>query len=234
MNWFRFYHAALHDPKVQCLPSPLFRDWVNILCVASEESARGSLPDAEKLSYSLRKTIKSTEKVLRALVEVGLLDEDAGTLTIHNWSLRQPNSDGSRDRMRASRDRHSDALEQNREENRTEQSSDPSDRVPPQAASPPRQRFFDTSSRGKEIGALIDEAKAHGYELDASHVGGILKRYPKGAVWDALLKAQGDKVANYESRMEVILSGNSTSGSRPTGARPGTTTTPADEARARW
>ncbi len=84
-------------------------------------------------------------------------------------------------------------------------SSDPSDRHTPAAPSP-RQRFFKSGSRGKQIGALIDEARAHGYELDASHVGGMLKRYPKGAVWDALVKAQGDKVANYESRMEDTLS----------------------------
>ena len=86
---------------------------------------------------------------------------------------------------------------------------DQGSKVPPSAgtaAPSPRQRFFDTSSLGKQNGALIDEARAHGYELDANHTGGMLKRYPKGAVWDALLKAQGDKAANYESRMESVLS----------------------------
>ena len=92
-----------------------------------------------------------------------------------------------------------------RREEKQEKSSDPSDRHTPAAPSP-RQRFFDTSSLGKQNGALIDEARAHGYELDANHTGGMLKRYPKGAVWDALLKAQGDKAANYESRMESVLS----------------------------
>ncbi|KKL18839.1 hypothetical protein LCGC14_2471530, partial [marine sediment metagenome] len=175
---------------------------------------------------------------LQRLTDAGLLDTN-GDIKVHNWDDRQPNSDASRDRMRASRERYrpvteplptsdSNALEQNREEKRrTEQSATP-------PALPPRQQFFDTQSRGKEIGALIDEAKAHGYELDASHVGGILKRYPKGAVWDALLKAQGDKAANYESRMEGILSGSAKSGSQPTRAGAGTTTTPADRAAREW
>ena len=33
MNWFRFYHGALHDPKVQSLRPELFKFWVNLLCL---------------------------------------------------------------------------------------------------------------------------------------------------------------------------------------------------------
>ena len=197
MNWFRFYHSALHDPKVQCLSAPLFRDWVNILCVASEESARGSLPDAEKLSYSLRKTIKSTEKVLRALVEVGLLDEDAGMLMIHNWSLRQPNSDGSRDRMRASRERHGDALEQNREEQNREEGSVSVDhsendlpQPPPAAAFKEAISAFLSADATFRVARLVDLGDALGYRRNGGFCAAIVKKHGHGmVVVDALIAA---------------------------------------------
>jgi len=34
-GWFRFYNDALDNPKVQLLPSDLFKTWVNLLCIAS-------------------------------------------------------------------------------------------------------------------------------------------------------------------------------------------------------
>ena len=236
MNWFRFYHAALHDPKVQCLPSPLFRDWVNILCVASEESARGSLPDAEKLSYSLRKTIKSTRKVLRALVEVGLLDEDADMLTIHNWSLRQPNSDGSRDRMRASRDRHGDALEQNREEQNREEGSVSVDhsgndlpQPPPAAAFKEAITAFLSADATSRVARLVDLGDALGYRRDGGFCAAIVKKHGHGmVVVDALIAAataKGDPweyvertLGNEEARRNAARSGRQ----GEVDARPGT------------
>ena len=51
-RWFRFYDGALNDAKVQRLPAPLFKAWVNLLCLASMHD--GVLPPVADISFSLR------------------------------------------------------------------------------------------------------------------------------------------------------------------------------------
>jgi hypothetical protein len=94
MKWFRFYDDALHDPKVQRLAPPLFKEWVNILCLANRGEPRGLLPSAQDIGYALRRSEAATERTLHQLVEAGLLDRDeAGDLWPHNWSGRQFRAD---------------------------------------------------------------------------------------------------------------------------------------------
>jgi hypothetical protein len=94
MKWFRFYDGALHDPKVQRLPAPLFKDWVNLLCLASQNEPRGQLPDVPQIAFGLHKSLTATTRVLTSLTELGLLDSDGnGQRRPHNWDRRQFLSD---------------------------------------------------------------------------------------------------------------------------------------------
>lgn len=104
MKWFRFYHEALDDPKVQMLPPELFKTWVNLLCIASRETLRGTLPETSVLAFQLRISNAEVTEAVSELVERGLLDEhEEGFLAPHNWSERQPESDDVAQRVAAHR-----------------------------------------------------------------------------------------------------------------------------------
>lgn len=128
MKWFRFYDAALDDPKVQRLSGVLFKAWVNLLCLASRQDSRGQLPPISQTSFALR---CSEERALFALEELaarGLLDREEGGFSIHNWGLRQFESDNTTARVQRFRERARNGernpprgeAEQNRTETETE------------------------------------------------------------------------------------------------------------------
>lgn len=132
MDWFRFYHEALNDPKVQRLPGDLFKTWVNLLCLASQNTQRGFLPDkVEDIAWVLRMNVGDVEQSILALLHAGLLDwvPERTCYQIHGWDGRQFASDNSTERVRKHRakraensetllERSSNAPEQSR--NRTE------------------------------------------------------------------------------------------------------------------
>lgn len=93
MRWFRFYHEALDDPKVQRLCPELFKAWVNILCLASEGTPRGSLPSVEDIAFRLRLDLETTTAHCLALEGAGLVEWVDGFFQPHNWKGRQPPSD---------------------------------------------------------------------------------------------------------------------------------------------
>jgi hypothetical protein len=100
MQWFRFYHDALDDEKVQFLCDKSFRLWVNLLCLASQSEPRGVLPNVETIAFRLRLSLRATRKMLDEFVSVGLLDVDAETgYSPHNWDGRQRVSDSSTERV---------------------------------------------------------------------------------------------------------------------------------------
>lgn len=101
-RWFRFYDTAIDDPKVQRLQPALFKTWVNLLCVASQNN--GVLPSMEDLSFRLRISRDETDGHIQALVTAGLLDEAAGAISPHNWHARQFKSDVSTPRVKRFRD----------------------------------------------------------------------------------------------------------------------------------
>ena len=102
-RWFRFYASAVDDPKIQTLPDPLFRTWINLLCLASK--ADGVIPSGKQLSFGLRLSDALTKKRLEALIALGLVDRTESGLTPHNWNERQFQSNSSAARMRALRNR---------------------------------------------------------------------------------------------------------------------------------
>lgn len=101
--WFRFYEAALDDPKVQALTGEQFKGWVNLLCLAKR--GNGALPPHKDIAFALRKSGSDTTKLLDFLVSAGLLDRDETVLRPHNWNVRQYKSDVSTDRVKRFRKR---------------------------------------------------------------------------------------------------------------------------------
>jgi hypothetical protein len=102
-RWFRLYDEVLDDPKVQKLFPEHFKTWINLLCLASKND--GILPDAESVSFALRKPFNETSDELKFLFQSGLLDETKKGLIPHGWSKRQYKSDTSTDRVKRFRQR---------------------------------------------------------------------------------------------------------------------------------
>jgi hypothetical protein len=114
MNWFKFHHDALNDPKVQRLPGDLFKAWVNLLCLASQQPARGSLPPVEDCAFALRLDVLAMADLANQLANAGLLEREPGGYSIHNWNGRQydkPSDAPERvnERVRKHRERKSNA-----------------------------------------------------------------------------------------------------------------------------
>jgi hypothetical protein len=105
MEWFRFYHDALNDPKVQLLSGDDFKAWINILCIASQSSPRGTLPSRRDLAFKMRFSPSDGEAMIDRLIASGLLDEIDGVMEPHNWPVRQRQSDSSTPRVRQFRER---------------------------------------------------------------------------------------------------------------------------------
>src|SRR6266403_5275042 len=87
-HWFRFYDKVIHDIKVQKLPDALFKSWVNILCIVSDNG--GYLPGLDAVAYALRVDEAAAFTAITALRKAGLLDVgEAGEIVPHNWQGRQ-------------------------------------------------------------------------------------------------------------------------------------------------
>jgi len=94
VKWFRFYSEAINSPKVQRLPGPMFKHWVNILCLANDHEPRGWLPDIEDVAFALRLNKVTAASVLGDLESQGFLDrQDDGSYRPHNWEKWQPKRD---------------------------------------------------------------------------------------------------------------------------------------------
>ena len=90
MDWFKFHHGAVNDPKVQKLSPTMFKHWVNVLCLASANTPRGRVPAPGDVAFALRIAEGRAQTLLDDLMALGLLDEDGeGNLVPHNWKGRQ-------------------------------------------------------------------------------------------------------------------------------------------------
>lgn len=100
LPWFRFYDEVVNDPKVQLLAAPLFKAWINFLCIANKHSDRGALPELEQIAYRLRVTKPRAEMMLNQLVLAGLFEWKDGVCRAHNWRGRQFQSDATTERVK--------------------------------------------------------------------------------------------------------------------------------------
>lgn len=101
MRWFRFYSEALDDDKVQGLAAPLFKHWVNLLCIASYN--QGEIVNLQQAAFRLRLPPKKAEKIITELVDRGLLEPGGEGWAPHNWAGRQFASDDVAGRVRKHR-----------------------------------------------------------------------------------------------------------------------------------
>lgn len=106
MKWFRFYSEALHDPKVQLLPAETYRGWTQLLCLANETEPRGRLPRTmQDTAYKLHMDMATAESLIAELVDAGLIDRKNGRFLMHNWDVRQPDSDNIASRVQKHREK---------------------------------------------------------------------------------------------------------------------------------
>lgn len=104
-HWFRFYNAALNNPKVQKLSGDLFKAWINILCVTSQCDA---IPNVTELCFYLRVTEDECHKIISELLTAGLIHEKNKGYIPHDWDEMQYKSDTSTERMKRHRDKKRD------------------------------------------------------------------------------------------------------------------------------
>ncbi len=104
MDWFRFHVSALDKKKIQGLPPPLFKAWINAMCVASEfDNENGTLPSADNFCFRVRINPVTGMKQLNELVKRNLIDRDGKLLKMHDWRDWQFRSDSSTERVRKHR-----------------------------------------------------------------------------------------------------------------------------------
>lgn len=113
-RWFRFYDAALDDPKVQRLDGDTFKAWVNLLCLASRNG--GFLPSLADIAFALRVDGDGARTLVERLLDATLLDKVSGgadgyRYAPHSWQERQYKSDTSTDRVKRFRQRFSNGDE---------------------------------------------------------------------------------------------------------------------------
>lgn len=104
MRWFKVYDSLLDDPKVQRLPKDVAWNWLNLLCLASQND--GQLPPLSDIAFRLRITDREADSLVTTLLEVGLIDDDGGVMRPHNWDGWQGKTDPTNaDRQRRFRER---------------------------------------------------------------------------------------------------------------------------------
>lgn len=95
MKWFRLWSDIANNPKVQRLPAPLFKAWINLLCLANQGQPRGSLPGRiEDIAFGLRIKPSAAATIIDRLIEKRLLDLGGDRrYHVHNWTRWQRESD---------------------------------------------------------------------------------------------------------------------------------------------
>jgi hypothetical protein len=121
-RWFRLYDTVVDEPKVQRLSDPLFRAWINLMCVASRTG--GIIAgDMRELGFRLRKPEARMRELVEQLLAAGLLDAVGEDYQPHNWEAHQFKSDGSSERVKRFR-KHDDAKNETGPESETESESE--------------------------------------------------------------------------------------------------------------
>lgn len=99
--WFRFYSAAMRNPKVAALSDRDFRLWMNLLAASSEND--GVLPPVAELKHLLNTRLDHLLSGLDRLITAGLIDPLERGYTPHNWGKFQYKSDSSTARVQKHR-----------------------------------------------------------------------------------------------------------------------------------
>lgn len=224
-RWFRFYNETLDDPKAQKLAPPLFKHWVNLLCLAARND--GYLPSPADCAFALRVTEPVAEQTLRTLQDAGLIDVTETGMEPHNWRSRQHISDVSTERVKRYRQRSAKRDETVSVTPPDTETDTETDSVPTERAQAPSLSDPPFALTPEEAPKTPDPAKPPKSPLDvkadfwaagkaylgkhAKNPGALIGRwcrdYTNGAVMDALAKAAAEAPADPVSFIERILRG---------------------------
>lgn len=104
--WFRMYTSTVNNAKVQALPAPLFKAWINLLCLAKDNG--GAVPPLDEVAFQLRCSQSQAKKWIADLAERRLFDLDESTKAMHphDWNEHQYISDVSTGRVKKFRETH--------------------------------------------------------------------------------------------------------------------------------
>jgi len=134
MKWFRLYTEILDDPKIQKLDDAQFRDFVYMMCLACEVEKNGLIPySKEEIAWRLRRDPVTLCDGVVTLAKCHIVTDNGEGIRFLHWQKRQYSSDSSAERTRRWRAKHKqvtspvtsprrygDALEQNRDRDRTD------------------------------------------------------------------------------------------------------------------
>lgn len=178
-RWFRFHAEAINDPKVQRLSPPLFKTWINLLCLASREG--GVLPALADIAFAMRREESAVESDLQALEELRFLDRVEGVLRPHNWDKWQYKDFGAGERMQRYRKRRNEAATngvtgdgsgdadvtpQNQNQNQNQNRSDSDQNRGGGAGAPSRKKGTRLPDDWQVSAALRAWVKAEGLRID--------------------------------------------------------------------
>lgn len=104
--WFRVYNSILNDPKLLGLSLENQALFIKFLAVSNVVNAGGMLPKLEVISKMVGQRIDKVRSASRAMIDVGLLSEDASTksLAIAGWKSKQFESDDATELSRRHRE----------------------------------------------------------------------------------------------------------------------------------
>lgn len=100
-RWCRLYAELLDDPKISRLDHETFHFFINLLCIATEESKFGLIDmNEEQLAWRMRFSKKATVRSIKILKNLNILENfpeisENGhkTVRLKNWCKRQFVSD---------------------------------------------------------------------------------------------------------------------------------------------
>lgn len=107
MKWFRMYHEARTDGKLDFLSDTQFRVWFRLMCYASEQTLRGFIPTRNKRLMAVEIAhgdVVLFEETISILSELEIVQVRDDGISIVNWDKRQFDSDHSTNRWRKWKD----------------------------------------------------------------------------------------------------------------------------------
>lgn len=100
--WVKLHRTTINDPKVMSLDPSMRWFWVEMLCVADDET--GAV-DIEAAAGVLRMSKKELIAKLDKLVAKILFDKFGDDYAVHNWGFRQKFDQTATERKRRQRER---------------------------------------------------------------------------------------------------------------------------------
>ncbi|MEJ8547156.1 DnaD domain protein [Brevibacillus borstelensis] len=106
MKWYRMYSEARNDAKLRALNDSQHRVWFNLLCIAGEQSDRGTITgyDDELLAVEVSNgDVELLTETLNKLQKLRMIRRDEDRISFINWEKRQ--YDNPSDRPKAVNER---------------------------------------------------------------------------------------------------------------------------------